>query len=456
MTRRLILVVLASITLAVAILSGVMYVVLSGHLEGAADSVLSTRADAVIATLSVPGGRLGIVDTPQDGVLDSGVWVFDAQHRPVVRSSGSTRTEDAVAEAAAIAAIGVEVTQDMGQRSRILARPFLIGDVAGTVVVSLSRLPFEQTERDTLLGMLLLGLLVVGASCIGSWWLVRATLAPVRRMTREARDWSEHDPEHRFALGPVRDEFTALGATLDLLLGRVSAALGREQRLTAEIAHELRTPLSRARMSAEMALRRPRTPTELQAALSTVLVELETTSHAVDSLLQASRDRPGSRDDVCDPRAAVRAAVDVARRQPEADRLVWRVMVPETVARAACDERLLARILAPLLQNAVTYGRSEVSVEVRDVGRDVVIEVRDDGPGLSEDEIGGLLHPGVRGDAAVGIEGFGLGLALSMRLARAANGTIELLPGPGGRVDVRIPSVGDPGYAREESGRNDR
>ena len=61
----------------------------------------------------------------------------------------------------------------------------------------------------------------------------------------------------------------------------------------------------------------------------------------------------------------------------------------------------------------------------------------------------------MRGDAAVGIEGFGLGLALSMRLARAANGTIELLPGPGGRVDVRIPGVGDPGYAQEEGGRND-
>jgi signal transduction histidine kinase len=446
-TRRLILIVMTSVTVAVAILSGVMFVVLSGHLEGAADAVLSTRADAVIATLSVRAGHLGIADTPDDGVLDSGVWVFDAQHHPVVRSRASTRVEDAVVAAAST---GTGVTQDLG-RSRILARPFLIDGVTGTVVVALSRLPFEQTERDTLLGMLLLGVLVLVVTCIGSWWLVRATLAPVRRMTREAREWSEHDPEQRFHLGPVRDEFTALGATLDLLLGRVSAALGREQRLTAEIAHELRTPLSRARLSAEMALRRPRTPIELQSALSTVLVELETTSHAVDSLLQASRDRPGSRDNECDPRSAVRAAVDVAQRRPEAGRLRWSVVAPAVVARAACDERLLSQIMAPLLQNAITYGTTWVSVEVREDGPDVLVEVRDDGPGLSEDEIGSLLHPGVRGDAAVGTVGFGLGLALATRLAHAANGDIRLLPGPGGRVDVRIPGVGDPGYAGSET-----
>lgn len=441
MTRRLILVVLASVTLAIAILSGAIYIVLSDHLEGAADTVLSTRADAIVATLSIQDGHLVLAETPEDGVLDSGVWIFDGGGHPLVRSRGSDRVEAAVADAAAA---GVETARDLGQRSRILARPFMVGGVAGTVVVAISRLPFEQTERDALIGMLVLGLLVLAVSCVGSWWLVRATLAPVRRMTREARVWSEHAPDQRFDLGPAHDEFTALGATLDLLLGRVGAALGRERRLTAEIAHELRTPLTRARMAAEVALRRRRSLSQMRDALSSVLIDLQTTSDAVDSLLLASREAPGLRGDVCDPRVAVAAAVEVARRQPEADQLSWRVPQPTGTTRAACDARLLAQILAPLLQNAVRHSLSEISVELRDVGRDVLIEVRDDGPGVSAADVDSLLRPGVRGASTADTDGYGLGLALAQRLAHAANGSLALLPGPGGRVDVRVPSAAGP------------
>src|SRR5437868_11169455 len=64
-------------------------------------------------------------------------------------------------------------------------------------------------------------------------------------MTRQAADWSEHDLDHRFALGAPHDELTELAATLDGLLDRLAASLRHERRFSAELSHELRTPLAR-------------------------------------------------------------------------------------------------------------------------------------------------------------------------------------------------------------------
>src|ERR1700749_1589531 len=90
-------------------------------------------------------------------------------------------------------------------------------------------------------------------------------------MTATAAEWSEHDLHRRFGLGPPRDELTALAATLDGLLGRIDAALRHEQRFSAEMEHELRTPLSLVRGEAELALRAGRTDPERRAALEAVL-----------------------------------------------------------------------------------------------------------------------------------------------------------------------------------------
>jgi signal transduction histidine kinase len=101
-------------------------------------------------------------------------------------------------------------------------------------------------------------LLVGGAT----WWLLGASLRPVVRMTRQAAAWSEQDLDHRFALGPPHDEPTELAATLDGLLDRLAASLRRERRFSAELLHELRTPLFHVLAETELALSRERHPTE--------------------------------------------------------------------------------------------------------------------------------------------------------------------------------------------------
>src|SRR6185295_11160667 len=105
---------------------------------------------------------------------------------------------------------------------------------------------------------------------VAARWLLRASLRPVVRMTRQAAEWSEHDLDHRFALGPPHDELTELAATLDGMLDRLAASLRRERRFSAELSHELRTPLAHVLAETELALGRERQSAEYREALETI------------------------------------------------------------------------------------------------------------------------------------------------------------------------------------------
>src|SRR5437868_8977507 len=102
-------------------------------------------------------------------------------------------------------------------------------------------------------------------------------------MTRQAADWSEHDLDHRFALGAPHDELTELASTLDGLLDRLAASLRHERRFSAELSHELRTPLSRILVEAELALRRKRTPEEYRGTVELVQRSAEQLARTVET-----------------------------------------------------------------------------------------------------------------------------------------------------------------------------
>lgn len=439
MRRRLTLVVLLAVALALTALSASAMLVLGARLDSAADAGLGARAEAVIATLAPDNGSVRMLDTPSDDALDAGVWVADSSGRTVVRAPASPDLQRAVAT---LMAGGVAGRTDV-DGTRLLARPFVLaGGATGTVVVAQSLLPFQQTEQDALVAMVLFGVIVLLVTLLGTRLFLHLALRPVARMTAQARDWSEHDPEHRFAMGPAHDELTALGATLDSLLARSAAALRYEERLTAEIAHELRTPLTRARVVSELALRRPRTEAELRTALSEVGTDVAATTEALDALLAAAA-TPGRPRGMGDAALAAELACEEARRLPEAGLLTVRTTREDGMPGVGCDTRHVVRTLAPLLDNAVRAARADVLVAV---GTDqhsgeVVLAVIDDGPGISPSEADTVLEPGVRGGAAEARPGSGLGLALATRLARAAGGHIAIVPGTEGRVELRLPPI---------------
>jgi len=280
--------------------------------------------------------------------------------------------------------------------------------------------PYRHTERLAASFTALLSAFVLLAGALVARRAVGAALRPVAEMTGRAAEWSENDLQQRFALGPPRDELTALAATLDGLLGRIDAALRHEQRFSAEMAHELRTPLAGVRAEAELALRSGKAE---RAALEAVLAGTERMETVIGTLLATARSDHvrGSSD-----------AVAAARRAAEAHGASVHTQIePLTVG---AGEDVVAGALQPLLENAARHG-SRIDIELsRDNGA-VVIAVLDDGAGISTDDAERIFEPGVSDAGSAG-----LGLPLARRLARAAGGDVVAIPQRGGRFELRLPT----------------
>ena len=226
-------------------------------LDRDARDLVRTRAVAQIDALRVDHGRLVVRRRPTTEPSDAYLWVFAGRQR-----ARAAPVAAAIARAAqALAALGAGFVDVAGERhAPVRDSGGRGGKRLGTVVAGVSLAPYEQTRKLALLSSLVLGGVVLLLVVLAARWLLAASLRPVVRMTRQAAAWSEHDLEHRFALGPPHDELTELAATLDGLLDRLAASLRHERRFSAELSHELRTPLARVRAESELAFRRDREP----------------------------------------------------------------------------------------------------------------------------------------------------------------------------------------------------
>jgi two-component system OmpR family sensor kinase len=420
---RLLLIVLAALTVALGVATLGFNVLFARTSSNAADSVLRQRAQAERALFRFEGSRLTIAETEDVSLKDGHVWIYRgtrALEAPAARAATVRAVRSLVGGPARY--VTVASTDE-----RLYAAPILdpAGRRAGTVVTGISLAPYEETQQTALVASFVFAatlLLIVG---IAVWWLLRYALRPVEQMTAQAAAWSERDLDRRFSLGEPHDELTRLGATLDNLLDRIAASLRHERRFSAELSHELRTPLSKVIAEAELALRRERTSAEYREALEATLRNAQQVARIVDPLVAAAQQEAATSRGLSDAYAVVRDAIDgMTSEGSGAPELV--ADPPPRALRLGVDADLAERVLQPVLDNACRYGRSRVTVELDRRGTRVVYRVEDDGPGVTEEEREAIFEPGIRGSAGAGSAGAGLGLALARRLARAVSGDVEV------------------------------
>ncbi|MDX6396623.1 MAG: two-component system, OmpR family, sensor kinase, partial [Gaiellaceae bacterium] len=405
---RLLVAIVAAVAVALALALAAFSLLLGQRLSASATALAKAQAEAELSSVLIHDGKLVAPEGPDDGTVPSQVWVFSGSR---ILEAPSVSPE--IDQAARSLATGPQRSLDIREQTRLYALPIVQNGVRyGTVVSAVSLDPYEETSSTALIGALLLGLLVLAAVTVLARWMLGRALLPVSRMTEDAAAWSEHDLDQRFHKGEPYDELTRLAATLDRLLERIAASLRHEQRFTAEVSHELRTPLARISGEAELMLRRKRTPDEYREALAAIQRAADQMTHTVETLVAAARQEAGLAGATSDARDAVQAAVSNAREAaPEID---VRVDLPAEPVPVAVDEELAARMIQPLLDNAVRYGRSAVEVSLARNGSSAAIQVTDDGPGVADHERASIFEPGKRGEAAAGrVDGAGLGLALA-------------------------------------------
>ena len=434
---RLLLVVVATLVVAVAGLIAGFNIVLGRTLDRDSRDLVRSRAEAQISSLAFERGRLRSSESADERSSDAYIWIFQGS-RVLERPRAGATVEAAAREMAG----GPSRFRDVSD-TRLYSVPIVQGGKrVGTVVAGVSLSPYEATRGTALIASVVFGILVLLVVAFLVRWLVGASLRPVVRMTRQAAEWSERDLDQRFALGPPHDELTELAATLDGLLDRVAASLRHERRFSAELSHELRTPLARVLAETELALRRDREPDDYRHALEGIRRSADQLARTVDALVAAARYESGGDVGLADAEA-VAANVAAACAGLAATRHVDVEIVPDGPAlRIGVDPDLAERILQPVVENACRYGSSRVRVGLVRENSTVLFAIDDDGPGVAEDERDRIFEPGVRGERVNGNAGAGLGLALSRRLARTVHGDVYAEPSAsGGRFVIRLPAA---------------
>lgn len=299
--------------------------------------------------------------------------------------------------------------------------------------------------RDTLLLVLGVGLALCG---FAGYWLARAGLKPLRQIAATTERITSVNLAERIRIDGLPSEVSTLAQRFNNMLERLEDSFERLSRFSADIAHELRTPVNNLRVGMEVALGRGRSVDEYRETLGSCLEECSRLSRIIDSMLFIARSE--------DPRTQIkREPVDVSR---ELQRMRDYFELPASEAGVelsiSCasnvhgdlDRLLFQRAIGNLVGNAIRYtprgGRVAVSA-ARDNG-DIRVEVSDTGCGIAPEDLPHIFDRFYRADPArtTAPGNAGLGLAIVKSIVALHGGTITARsqPGQGTSMSIRMPS----------------
>ncbi|MBU3863066.1 HAMP domain-containing histidine kinase [Streptomyces sp. 4503] len=442
---RLSLVALTTAALLITALTVVFNTVMERHLRHQADDELRARATAVATTVDTRGPRVRVLETANDQLLDTNVWIYAGKRlleKPPAASAGSplTRTAGRIATRGAPDCATVHAE---GQRSlRLCARPVPGGDATATVVTALDLTPYQSSADTLLLGSLILDAAMLVCAYVLTRLAVGRALRPVRTMTDQATQWGAVASAERFSTGRGPAELARLGTSLDALLDRIRAVLRHEQQLTGELSHELRTPLARIVAELDWWRSRPRSAAETRATHEAIDEAARSMRTICDTLLRDARENAADASTASGMADVASVLRHMTQRLGAPARVKAVVAADDAGLEAGVTPAFLERVVSPLLANAVRYARSTVTMTGRRTPGGVAIDITDDGPGVPEAFVGELFQPGRRADPGDGHHGAGLGLPLARRLARSAGGEVSYDAGhaPGARFTVTLPA----------------
>jgi signal transduction histidine kinase len=308
---------------------------------------------------------------------------------------------------------------------------------AGSAQAALRASDSHQLLVDSGIALAVVGVIAL----LAGWFVAGRMLRPIRTITRKARRISSTSLHERLALGGPEDELKELADTLDDLFGRLDAAFEAQRRFVANASHELRTPLTRERALVQVALGDPSTSDVWRSTGQELLASNREQETLIESLLTLASSESGldhrERTDLADICQNV-----LSHPGLDTQRLGLHI---ETAVRAAPlegDPRLIERLIANLVDNAVAYNVTGGLVQISTASTDgqAVLSVSNTGPIIPPAELGRLFQPfqrlAPRRTNRKG--GHGLGLSIVQAIATAHHATISPRPLPEGGLALTV------------------
>jgi signal transduction histidine kinase len=301
---------------------------------------------------------------------------------------------------------------------------------------------FRRQVRSTLLWA---GLIALGIGVVGGTVMSRNLLRRVEQVNRTSERVMAGNLSDRVPLHGTSDEFDQLAANLNRMLDQIERLMTAMREVTDDVAHDLKTPLSRLRTRLERALAEPLAGHSQDEAIRAAIEEADRLLATFNALLSIAELESGARSDeteVLELCEIARAAAELYEPVAEERGFVLSVR-PQAGVKMRGDRHLLSQALANLLDNALKYaGGGEIEIRVfKDNGR-AVLEVADRGPGIPEAERENVFDRFVRLEPSRTTPGNGLGLSLVRAIVRRHRGDVTLEGNsPGLRVRLEFKSL---------------
>ena len=266
--------------------------------------------------------------------------------------------------------------------------------------------------------------------------LVRQLNRPLRRLQNAARDFTQTGkaPYLETNHGPI--EIRQVNAAFNHMISTLDQAAQERTIMLAGISHDLRSPLTRIRLTAELM------PDEdLQQGL---IYDVDDMDAILSQFISYMRDGSDEKEQITDINALIQEIIV----QFKPLRIIYQ---PQLLPQIKLRSLSIKRMIGNLVSNAKRYGAEPVYLSTNLLGAYIIITVRDSGEGVNQDDIESLMQPFVRGNSARTTQGSGLGLAIVKRIAELHGGYVNARNHPDGGLEV---SVGLPLHQQVDAEKN--
>jgi heavy metal sensor kinase len=270
--------------------------------------------------------------------------------------------------------------------------------------------------------------LIVFAAGVG-WFMARRAVSGVEAVTQTAQKITGGTLEERVPVKARGDEIDQLAITFNQMLDRIQILVTEIKEMSDNIAHDLKSPITRIRGIAEVTLMGEKSMGEYEGMAASTIEECDRLLDMINTMLMISKTESGvnklSREEI-DLAGLVREACELFEPTAEDKKVSLSCDVP-TRSHFIGDRRMIQRMLSNLLDNAIKYTPSGGTVNVsllESNGKEVIITVRDTGVGISPIDLPRVFDRFYQCDQSRSKPGIGLGLSLARAIARAHGGEI--------------------------------
>ncbi|HJZ05170.1 hypothetical protein A2634_00185 [Candidatus Amesbacteria bacterium RIFCSPHIGHO2_01_FULL_48_32] len=289
------------------------------------------------------------------------------------------------------------------------------------------------------------GVLVIPVAA-GGYFLIRRSLSPVSNMADKMARIESSDLSQRVAVPQTADALQELAIAFNGLLERLQQSIDRERQFIADVAHEMKTPLSTITSTAEIALSRPRPGQDYQKALQEVQTDAAKMSATLKNILDLawSQSDSSSRWQNFSLSETVGELAEVATKLAHPRRITVSNRIAADIFIHGQQEKIF-RALLNLIDNAVKFtppgGEGKISLSLSSQKNLAAIDIKDTGIGIVPDDLPHIFDRFYRGGKSGRTLGSGLGLAIASSIIAAHHGEIEVKSPPtkGSTFTVRLP-----------------